>query len=392
MKRTQDDLNRIYSKLALYQQEIAEVNRTIDWNIKQKALIRQRVQNTEENLEKQKTILKKMETSLGQIISVYTDVERRLAERCENMDSSIDAASFPAEARSYLENIDWEKANVKAVLAQVMLMSQGRWDVIAVSRWIEEIREWALSRKQVLSWISEIDDAGTRTLLAKNIDYAKTIEETYHSASGTARELYDKYQDEMKIVSMDSETSYHRNGELYLNAESGMKDPRGADIIYYHETGHFIVAKEGWVDGHEMSPEFQRFDQAVKDDVSDYIARIEAEQRAKLTDQYSGNQLEAMVEQKTAEHLKKQLGGENRHILNGVSDMIDAASNGKYNITYGHGDGYWDANSTRQANEAFAHMYSSDFCNDTVETEFMRTHFPNAYREYETLKNSALGK
>lgn len=239
-------------------------------------------------------------------------------------------------------------------------------------------------------WISMIKDEKTRKFLEEHKEYADRLRKAYEESNGTARELYDKYRDRIKIATMNSDASYCLGDELYLNHDKNINDPRGTESVYYHETGHWIVNEEGWISDGEMSPEFQKFDQAVKEDVRNYIAQIEARQRAKYEGQYSGDALEAMITKQTKAYLHNELGGKNSDVLDGVSDMIDAASNGKYQITYSHGEGYWDASPLRQASEAFAEMYSADFCNDTVETEFMKKYFPNAYKEYENLKRIAI--
>ena len=182
--------------------------------------------------------------------------------------------------------------------------------------------------------------------------YLSLIHISYENATGTAKELYGKYKDKIKVNRTRQNASYCSGDEIYINYDKNMADPRGPESIYYHESGHWIVHENGWISDEKMSPEFQKFDQAVKEDVSRYISQIEMEQRVKYSQYYSGDQLEAVVTKRTRELLKTELGLENYHVLDGVSDMVEASSGGKYWATYGHGEDYWERNPTRQANEA----------------------------------------
>lgn len=67
---------------------------------------------------------------------------------------------------------------------------------------------------------------------------------------------------------------------------------------------------------------------------------------------------------------------------NGISDIIDGVSNGKYQPSYGHGDGYWEENSSRLANEAFAQFFSAQMTGDTQEVEKMKELMPETYEIY----------
>ena len=386
------NMREIQKQLERCQQELNAINNALNWQIKRKEQISRRILAAARKVEEQSGKMITMESSLDTVISLYDAAEARIIGQSSSQEAQKgDIDNLSAEAKSFLENVDWENIDWQDLMKNLALILAGRWDLVLIDKLISEYRERQMQKQEeIRNWIAGIEDEATRKYLEEHMDYAKKLKETYEKSSGTARDLYDRYKDRIKIASMEEDGSYCIGDELHINYKGDIKDPRGADSVYYHESGHWIVNEEGWVSGREMSPEFQKFDQAVKKDVSSYISQIEAEQRAKYSGKYSGDQLNAKVVKETQKYLEKELGGSRTHVLNGVSDMIDAASNGKYRITYTHNKGYWDANSTRQANEAFAEMFSADFCNDTVESDYMREHFPNAYREYENLKQSAI--
>ncbi len=404
MRQLSENIRDIQKQLDNYQEELIAINNALRWQIKCRDQISNRISQAARRVEEQTNTLSIMSSSLEEIIALYDATEKRITgEAAEGKNLEEAAEGLSEEAKSFLENVDWTNVDPQELLKNLLLILGGRFDLVLLNQLIQYFYKKAIQKNaEIVNWISSFEDETTREYLEEYRKYTETIKNTYDNSSGTARDLYDKYKDKIKIASMDEKGSYHSNGKLYIDYEGNIKDPRGADSVYYHESGHWIVNEEKWVhydqNGNpQMSPEFEKFDQAVKTDVSNYISQIEAEQRAKYSEKYSGQQLEQIVKQETTKYLENELGGSNYHSLDGVSDMIDAASNGKYRITYGHspddnGIQYWEKNSTRQANEAFAEMFSADFCNDTTESDFMREHFPNAYKEYESLKESAIAE
>lgn len=391
MEPVPGSLQDMKKQLARCEEELRQINRALDWQIKRKEQVSRRILNAADWLERQTGTAMVMSNSLEQVIALYQAAEQRIIGQAGGETAGTESLS--EEAKNYLESVDWDHVDWGSLMKNLAMLMTGRWDLLLIDKAISYYQKLQEEKKaEIAKWTETIKDEKTREFLTNDPKYTDKLRKTYENANGSAKELYDKYKDDIKIASMEADSSYHLKGELYLDRDGGMKDPRGASSVFYHESGHWIVDAEGWVSGGTMTQEFQAFDQAVKEDVGNFISGIEAEQRALYEGKFSGAQLEAKVRSATIAQLKDMLGGKNTHVLNGVSDMIDAQSNGAYNITYGHADGYWDANPTRQANEAFAEMFSADFCNDTVETEFMKTHFPNAYREYENLKQLALSR
>ncbi|MGI6012299.1 MAG: hypothetical protein ACOX8H_12530 [Ruminococcus sp.] len=395
-KKMQEKINEmegIQKKLQQYQQELDQLASSLDFQLRYREQIIGKIRSVSEELKEETGIALTMKTSLETIEALYRKTEERVKGKCpQKTFSFIGKEEIPQEAVDFLKTVDWEKMDYSRVLRDLMLILGGRWEYVAVENLIRRYQLWYDQKMvEVERWVESVEDEKTRNYLREHMAYTDNIMDAYDKAEGTAKELYDKYKDKIKIASMEEEGSYCSGDQLYINYEGDIDDPRGSESIYYHESGHWIVHENGWInDQGEISPEFARFDQAVKEDVGNYIAQIEQGFRDEVSPLVPEFMREQAVRIATQKYLEETLGGDNFHVLDGVSDMIDASSNGKYKITYGHDDGYWDEWPSRQANEAFAEMFSADICGDTVETDFMKKHFPNAYREYENLKNSAL--
>lgn len=332
------------------------------------------------------------------------DVIRKLEQKMENHIDGMKAVKETLYSSvSLYEKTENGLMNSFAVLSQ----SGANYQVLSREEFAALVKNYTRKEEAIISeelydWIWSFQDKNTRDLLLKNPNYAVKIRREYLRASGKAKELYDKYSDEIVIASLsETGSSYHSGGKLYINYNTNMSDSRGAASIYFHEIGHFIVYKNSWVSENFVNDEMSAFDSAVKNDVTNYINNIESNYRNQFCSSITDpKKLEAAVTKATLAELKKELGVKpgNQSLkvsLDGVSDMIDAASNGKYRISYSHTGNtpsYWTDNTSRQANEAFAEMYSADFCNDSSELRFMKKNFPNAYAEYEKLKEKAIEK
>ena len=147
------------------------------------------------------------------------------------------------------------------------------------------------------------------------------------------------------------------------------------------------------------SPEMKAFEEALQREVTAYVNGIEAQMRG----QYAGSGLsdediEKLVKKDTQAYLEQQLNGTNgadHHVYDGVSDMIDAATNHKYVITYSHSRSdpdywyipfydptYWEENTSRQCNEAFAEIFAAEMCGDQKELDFIKNNFGDVYDRY----------
>ena len=158
-----------------------------------------------------------------------------------------------------------------------------------------------------------------------------------------------------------------------------------------------IVTEAGFIDSSgNYSEGFQKFNDAMRSDVSSYISDIENKYRDEFLSSNpdaSEADITRYVENSTRDELANILGGENKDCLNGVSDMIDSISNGKYCITYSHTGSdpdYWTDYQSRVPNEAFAQCVAADLRGDTKEYKFMCDKFPNMMKAYNELVSSAV--
>lgn len=352
------------------------------------------------NTDKQISIVIKMSQVLQAAAQQYITTESKIAGSTPNLNKNSDSNSshalpkrddIPKQIQDFLDSFDWSKPTPIDVLV-IMIMTMIPGVPLPVV--------WAITRHYIKEHQDNLNFQDTHQ------EYTDKVESMYDNASGRAKDVYDKYKKDVKIEEIPDPTdpdeekpvSHYSRGSntLYINMED-MDDSRGPASVYYHEYGHYVVDRNGWIksDG-TLSPEFKRYEQAVQRDVKAFVDEIENRKRAEYQSMgYSGKALEKMVTDGTSQELRQILGGKNYHTLDGVSDMIDAQTNSKYQITYRHpidknGQTYWEKDSSRQANEAFAEMFSADFCSDDQgEIDFIKNNFPNAYREYQNLLESA---
>jgi hypothetical protein len=271
----------------------------------------------------------------------------------------------------------------------------------------ESLEEWMtyLSRKKD-NVLNLIDDDKTRKDFPN--DYKEVLYEVYDDVPLEyidTRLLYDKYAEEVVVANFNSVDSkgnaapYHLDGKLYLNTTADLNNPRGNGTTYYHEFGHFIVYKEGWIVDGEAQGEFAEFEKSLREEVSAYISSIENIKREEGENIYNltGAQLDSYVERETLTEIKKDINGpsgEYFDVNNGLSDIIDGVSNNMYQASYGHGfedtgESYWEYDPSRVPNEAFAQFFSAQMTGDTTEIEKMKEIMPKTYEIYMHMIESA---
>lgn len=259
-------------------------------------------------------------------------------------------------------------------------------------------------------WFAEyVDDEYKLTYceVAKLDQYITDIYYVYDKASGPAKDLFEQYKGRIKFASMTvpgTDASYHCGGYLYINLAENVKNPKGRANTFYHEMGHCIVYHTDARNSQEMAD----FDDALKKGVTAYIDKMEATEKAKLlangyvegTPAY-----EQMLRDKTRIAIEADLHsqlGTNHGAYDGVTDMIDAASNHKYTIGFTHLNSdkgykwpsntstYWDRDPDAQSDEAFAEMFAADMMGDQKELDFIRNNFTdgtvNVYDRYVDLR------
>lgn len=247
--------------------------------------------------------------------------------------------------------------------------------------WVERIKE---NNSNV---VNRIKDENTRNGFSE--EYQAILQRIYDDVPEEykdAKELYDKYSREVVVADFYSDSSYHSKGELHLSMEQDINNERGNGTTYYHEYGHFIVYKENWIDGDKTVGVLKEFEDSLRKEISQYYQSYEEQYRKEGMEKgYSDSQLEKYIEKQTEKAIQQDIVGKSNeyyHINNGISDIIDGVSNGKYQPSYGHKDGYWEKNSSRLANEAFAQFFSAQMTGDTQEVEKMKELMPETYEIY----------
>lgn len=313
-----------------------------------------------------------MKESLEEIVRVYGGTEAKLS-------GSVEGVKILAES---VEDIVSDIANnIRDTLKD----------------WIEESKE---NRSSV---VFRIKDDNTRNGFSE--DYRNVLQELYEdvpSEYGDTKKLYDRYSKEVVVAAFNKvdengkASPYHSNGKLYLNTNADLMNKRGNGTTYYHEYGHFVVYKEGWVDGNKCTGEFKKFEDSLRKEVATYYQNYETQFRKEGIDKgYSGAKLDKYIENQTKTAINTEINGSSREyydVNNGISDIIDGVSNGKYQPSYGHGDGYWDKNQSRVANEAFAQFFSAQMTGDIVEIEKMKEIMPETYEIYTNMIENAARK
>ena len=209
------------------------------------------------------------------------------------------------------------------------------------------------------------------------------------------KSVFDKHVENLRVFtySMDGGKSHFSDGLIYLNSWQDRTGERKKGTTFYHEYGHFVAYEEQWDRDGVTSELFKEFDEAVKEDVSNYISEIEEKHRIKGKERgYKGFMLPIYVRNQTLAEMEMDIcenKPEQGYIYDGISDIIDGVSNGKYEINYGHEEDYWEKNKMSVAHEAFANMFAAEMTGDVVEIEKMKEIMPNAYECYRKLIESA---
>lgn len=234
-------------------------------------------------------------------------------------------------------------------------------------------------------------------------EYREALQRIYDEVPAeyiAARVLYDKHAKELIVSDFNTVdgngkgAAYTSRGKLYINTDNDLNNKRGDGTTFYHEYGHYIVYKEEWIRGGDCTGTFKEFEDSLRKEITQYCNDYEESFRKSGADQgYTGAQLEKYIEIQTSQAIKKDVNGSSNeyyHINNGISDIIDGVTNGKYQPSYGHGDGYWEKDQSKVANEAFAQFFSAQMTGDMVEIEKMKEIMPQTYDVYmEMIKDAA---
>ena len=190
--------------------------------------------------------------------------------------------------------------------------------------------------------------------------YRASLAGKFDSGTDTAKKVFQKYIPAGGNVVDSSFTGTahleHATGNVLMSYDKDAKNVMGAGTTFFHEHGHYVDFKSGWVS--EKHPSFTK---ALKDD---YEAALKATGKATRSAQQRA--------------LKNDLIY-TRDTIHSVSDIMEGASNGVVKGNWGHGKNYWK-NPTALPHEAFAHMFEASFSPE--KTKHMQKYFPTAWKEF----------
>ncbi|MCQ2499342.1 MAG: hypothetical protein MJ133_10215 [Lachnospiraceae bacterium] len=359
------------------------------------------------------SIMSALEAELKKQSDTLAEIKRSLPSFGKNTSAllrrlELEAKSIDEEARNVYKMKESLEDVLRAYMIKEALITGDVSSLIAVFGdkvydWITDkskefkdlLERWKKnSEKTRDNVLNRIRDDETRNGFSD--EYKDKLQQLYDDVPKEyldARDLYDKHIENLKVAEFDAEKSYQINGEIHVNQEEDLDNPRGAGTTYYHEYGHYIVNNEGWVKGHSATGQFKEFEDSLRREVGNYISAYENQYREEgIARGYSGARLESYIENNTRSAITLDLNGpnnENLHVNDGLSDIIGGVSNNKYVASYGHANGYWDANPSRVPNEAFAEIFSAQMTGDTIELARMKEIFPDTYKIYCDMISSA---
>ncbi|MCR4690761.1 MAG: hypothetical protein K5739_05430 [Lachnospiraceae bacterium] len=333
------------------------------------------------------------------------EIKALLAEEIERIDKQAEAVH---QLKETLEDVirlyEMAEATISGNYIEKLLVNVDKAvdNITDLSKENQDIlREWIESnREKNASVVDRIEDEETRKGFSD--DYRDTLQKHYDDVPPeyrNTRDLYDKYSKDVKVADFNAPGSKHNSGKLYLDSSADMSNKRGNGTTYYHEFGHFVVYKEGWVKGSETCGEFKDFEESLKKEVNEYIDGYEKKYREEGQNLgKTGDDLDDYITKQTKKAIKEDINGKNdeyHHVNDGLSDIIDGVSNDKYQASYGHdpdkktGKSYWDTNPSRVSNEAFAEIFAAEMTGDTTEIEKMKEIFPETYKLYSDMVKDA---
>jgi hypothetical protein len=187
------------------------------------------------------------------------------------------------------------------------------------------------------------------------------------------KDIYEKHQGDLKFneaFSNDSQSFYSpRNGGITLNLNNDSDNVRGEYSTFFHEFGHCIDHRLGFISRDS------RFIEAIR---TDYQSKLSS---------FSDDVPTSKIRRQITNELRKE-----GDLASGVHDIYSGLSLNKICPKWGHDTDYWLREDTDKeiASEAFAHM-SSSYTN-TKRMEIMKKWFPTACDMFETLIKESLTK
>ena len=208
--------------------------------------------------------------------------------------------------------------------------------------------------------LSELGVFSKRLLSDKKIDtkYYQAVRSKFSHGSNEAKKVFNKFVPQSTV----SDYKYLgipnlKSGKIRLNWQEDIDGVRGPCVTWFHEHGHLIDAKAGYL-SHD-----KEFYMLLE---QDYNKIIEDGKRYGATDDF------------VFDALGRKLSSMRKH--SAVSDIMGALSKNRVSGCAGHKTDYWASNDV-VAEEAFAHMFEAQF--DDVRYKEMKQYFPNALKYFE---------
>lgn len=392
IKNQTEPLSGACSELVKAAREIRQIETNLSIDMSGIRQVKDYLRSLSDATERNAGSMKKLQQTLISVVSLYENTEKKITGYSSLSSSSNANLSNGSNADN--SSID----NYMSLLRQLLPILPGFLSPHVCSTLIS-----VASAETLLFLLKTCGTIDEKTFigLLENPLLATAIADRYYAHSNTdSKKLFEKYFEKLKINNFSYKgTSYYSSMDraMYINVFNELTEPRGYANVFYHEYGHMIVTEAGFIDssGH-YSEGFQKFDVAMRNDVSSFLSGIESKYRSEFLSSNPGASEENItqyVESSTRAELNTTLGGLNHDCLNGVSDMIDSISNGKYRITYSHtgnDPNYWTDASSRIPNEAFAQCFAADMRGDIREYSFMCDKFPNMMKAYNELVSSAV--
>ena len=190
--------------------------------------------------------------------------------------------------------------------------------------------QWEKKDKQVYE-----SDLGSfrKQLVSQNIDedYRKVLQERFSHGSKNVKNIYIKYvgDDTIDLLDYADVPCYNRSSKkISLNASMDIRNDRGAGVTWFHEHGHLIDDVLGNISDDE------KFKELLFDDVFKYRKNYGRKNKLGTWD-------------KVDAAISKDLN--DMHFHSGVSDLLNAISEGNISGIAGHDKTYWQQDSWKRA-------------------------------------------
>ena len=189
-------------------------------------------------------------------------------------------------------------------------------------------------------------------------EYSIALTNRYDEGSETAKAVFSKYvpQGGAVVDGAHIGTPYHQAGKVFMNYVEDAANIRGAGTTFFHEHGHLVDFKAGYISRND------KYLKAMKTDLKALYASTG--KRDKRDAEFS------IMRMLTAQSVKNK--------VNGVSDIVYGLTKGKTGGMWYHDKKYYTGYALQE--EAFAHMFEVSF--SAEKQALMEKVFPTAWQVF----------